>query len=105
MMKGCAAEMSKNGCRGVEGCVWKEGYPPLEFSSDSDYILMEGDESFFANVNGELSRGYASALNMDYRVAIGVALLIAAVIVYAYRQYSMKQEKIVIASEGTALLA
>jgi len=102
-MKGCAAEMSKNGCRGVEGCVWKEGYPPLEFSEDSDYILMEGDESFFANVNGELMRGYA--LNMDYRVMIGVALLIAAVIVYAFRQYSMRKEKMVIASEGTALLA
>jgi len=85
----------------VEGCVWKEGYPPLEFSEDSDYIMMEGDESFFANVNGELMRGY----NMDYRVMIGVALLITAVAVYAFRQYSMRKEKMVIASEATALLA
>merc|ERR1712228_551695 len=99
---GCAVELSKNGCKGIEGCAWKEGYPPLEFSEDSDYVLYEeGDESFFA-VNGSVVRG---ALNMDYKVMIGVGLLIAAVLVYAFRQYSMKKEKMVIASEATALLA
>merc|ERR1712228_1085825 len=101
-LSGCAVELSKNGCKGIEGCAWKEGYPPLEFSEDSDYVLYEeGDESFFA-VNGSVVRG---ALNMDYKVMIGVGLLIAAVLVYAFRQYSMKKEKMVIASEATALLA
>merc|ERR1712130_92887 len=100
-MSGCAVELTKNSCKGVEGCVWKEGYPPLEFSEDSDYLLTEGDESFFA-VNGSVVRG---ALNMDYKVMIGVALLISAVLMYAFRQYTMKKEKTVIASEATALLA
>jgi len=89
----------------MEGCAWKEGYPPLEFSEDSDYVLLdaddEDDESFFA-VDGSVVEMVG---DLDYRVLIGFGLLIAAVVLYALRSYMMKKEKMVITSEATALLA
>lgn len=89
----------------MEGCVWKEGYPPLEFSEDSDYVLLDadedGDESFFA-VDGSVVEMVS---NMDYRLLIGCALFVSAILLYAVRACSMKKEKTVYASEATALLA
>merc|ERR1712087_81583 len=103
-LQGCAVGLTKNGCKGMEGCAWKEGYPPLEFSEDSDYVLLDADdedESFFA-VDGSVVEMVS---NLDYRVLIGFGLLVAAVVLYALRSYIMKKEKMVITSEATALLA
>merc|ERR1711933_614813 len=45
-MTGCAKNVDKNECKSNEACVWKSGYPPLAFSEDSDYQLVEeGEES------------------------------------------------------------
>merc|ERR1712154_703387 len=46
-MSGCAENTDKNSCKSDEACVWKMGYPPLAFSEDSDYLLLD-EESFFA---------------------------------------------------------
>merc|ERR1712129_479810 len=98
-MGGCAANLAKNDCKGNEACVWKTGYPPLEFASDSDYILVS-NESLFADTT------IVQIVNdMDYRMMIGFVCLFAAVIVFAFRQYSIKKEKIVTAEETTKLLA
>jgi len=105
-LKGCARMVNAGDCSANQGCAWKDGYPPLEFLEDSDYVLLDADdddaeESFFA-VDGsviEMIHG------MDYKAMIGFGLLMAAVLVYALRHYTMKKEKTVYASEATALLA
>jgi len=99
-LRGCAANLAKNDCKGNEQCVWKIGYPPLEFASDSDYILVS-NESLFANMDTSIVQ---IVNDMDYRMVIGIACLFAAVIVFAFRQYSMKKDKIVTVSEETTKL-
>jgi len=100
-LRGCAANMAKNDCKGNEQCVWKSGYPPMQFSSDSDYILV-GEESFFANMDSNI---VGIVNGMDTRMVIGISCLFAVIFVFAFRQYSMKNDKIVTAEEMTGLLA
>jgi len=104
-LQGCARAVSAGDCGAMKECTWKDGYPPLEFLEDSDYVLLDGDEdgdeSFFA-VDGsviEMIHG------MDYKAMIGFGLLMAAVLVCALRHYTAKKEKTVYAEETTALLA
>jgi len=100
-LRGCAASMAKNDCKGNEARLWKSGYPPMQFSSDSDYILI-GEESFFANMDSNI----VEIVNgMDTRLMIGIACLLIGIVVFAIRQYSMKNDKIVNVEETTGLLA
>jgi len=76
--------MRKKECNGQKKCVWKSGYPPLAFSSDSDYTLVrEEDESFFANMN-------SSVVNMidemDSNLLMALCGLFAVVLMFAMRQ-------------------
>jgi hypothetical protein len=83
-LDGCATNMRKKECNGQKKCVWKSGYPPLAFSSDSDYTLVrEEDESFFANMN-------SSVVNMidemDSNLLMALCGLFAVVLMFAMRQ-------------------
>merc|ERR1712129_629362 len=88
-LRGCAANMAKNDCKGDESCVWKTGYPPMQFSSDSDYILV-GEESFFASMDSNI-----------VEMVNGISCLFAVIFVFVFRQYSMKKEKLVTGVEET----
>jgi len=72
--------------------VWKSGYPPLAFSEDSDYQLLEEDESFFA-VDGSV---IDMVSNMDSNMLMISGVLFAAVLIYAIWKFvSSKKEKFV----------
>jgi len=77
-MTGCAKNVEKNECKSNEACVWKPGYPPLAFSEDADYQLLEEDESFFA-VEGSVIEMVS---NMDSNMLIAFGALAAAVLIY-----------------------
>merc|ERR1712110_627306 len=83
-MRGCNQYMAKNACSAA--CVWKEGYPPMAFGEQASYAFV--DEQFALNGGFE-----ALAKNADFQMFFGIGLLIAAVLLFAYRQYSMKKEK------------
>merc|ERR1712228_461738 len=91
-MSGCAANTVKNDCKSNEACVWKYGYPPLAFSEDSDYQLLNAEESFFA-VNGSVVE---MINNMDSNMMMLFGVMFVAVLIYAFRQYSKKNDKVVV---------
>ena len=55
--------------------MWKTGYPPLEFSEDSDYQLLES-ESFFA-VDLSAINNMDSNMLMLFGIVFVVPLLLA----------------------------
>jgi len=76
--------MGKKECKGQKKCVWKSGYPPLAFSSDSDYVLtLDEDESFFANMNGSVVNVIDE---MDSNLLMALCGLFAVVLMFAMRQ-------------------
>jgi len=95
-LTGCQLFVRKGQCS--QECVWKSGYPPMAFSEQSDYELIEEE---FA-VNGY---GVEELLNNgDFTLFFGIGLLIAAVLVYAFRAYAMRKEKALSYSETTPLV-
>merc|ERR1712233_93861 len=95
-MSGCASNIVKNDCKSNEACVWKYGYPPMAFSEDSDYQLQV-EENFFA-VNGSVIE---MINNMDSNMMMVFGVLFVAVLIYAFRQYSKKEDKkVVVAAES-----
>lgn len=74
--------------------MWKSGYPPLAFAEDSDYQLLEGEESFFA-VNGSM---IDTVSNMDATVLIVSGVVFAAILICAIRHFmiSSKMKKAVV---------
>jgi len=91
-LTGCAMYVRKGECS--EECVWKKGYPPMAFEQDSMYQLQE---EFM--VNGISA---SELLNSDdFVLFFGIGLLIAAVLVFAFRQYSMKREKSLLAAQSS----
>jgi len=94
-MRGCAQYLTKNGCSA--NCVWKSGYPPLAFADDSSYAFV--DEQFAMNGGFE-----ELVKNADFQMFFGIGLLIAAVLLCAFRQYSMKKGKAFDQSEITPLV-
>merc|ERR1712110_1222340 len=76
-MSGCAENTDKNSCKSDEACVWKMGYPPLAFSEDSDYQLLENEESFFA-VDGSVIEMIG---NMDSNMLMLFGVMFVAVFV------------------------
>merc|ERR1719410_3045229 len=94
-LRGCAQYLSRNKCS--VDCVWKQGFPPLSFSEDANYQFV--DEEF--SMNG----GFSELLsNVDFQMFFGIGLLIAAVIMFACRQYSIRREKALNESETTPLV-
>jgi len=88
-MTGCAENMAKKGCNRQNGCVWKEGYPPMSFSEDSDYQLLDAEESFFA-VDGS---AIDMINNMDTNMLMISGVVFVAVLLLAIKQCSGKKEK------------
>jgi len=94
-MVGCAENTAKKACNGDQGgCTWISGYPPLAFSEDSDYQLLDAEESFFA-VNGSVVE---MINNMDSNMMMIFGVMFVAVLIYAFRQYSSskKEKKLVV---------
>jgi len=86
-MTGCAENMMKNRCNRQSGCVWQEGYPPMEFSEDAEYQLLE-EESFFA-VDGSVIE---MINNMDTNMLMASGVVFAAVLLLVIRQCSNKNK-------------
>jgi len=86
-MTGCAENMMKNRCNRQSGCVWQEGYPPMEFSEDAEYQLLE-EESFFA-VDGSVIE---MINNMDTNMLMASGIVFAAVLLLVIRQCSNKNK-------------
>jgi len=70
------------------------GYPPLAFSEDSDYQLLENEESFFA-IDGSVVEMIG---NMDSNMLMLFGVMFVAVLLLAARQFwSSKKKKVVVA--------
>merc|ERR1712176_1303494 len=94
-LHGCAQYVSAKGCKAA-ACKWKEDYPPMVFSEDSSYQLMEEE---FAVINGVHVAAGELLSNSDFQMFFGIGLLIAAVLLFAYRRCLMtKEEKSLVAS-------
>merc|ERR1712157_515788 len=93
-VSGCAQYLTKGECGGE--CVWRSGYPPMEFADDSELLDEE-----FAVMNGPATE---LLNNSEFQMFFGIGLLIAAVLLLAYRQYSLKKEKSLVASSETTPL-
>merc|ERR1712154_348157 len=94
-LRGCAQYLSRNKCS--PDCVWKSGFPPLSFSEDANYQFVDEEFSMNGGLNELLS-------NVDFQMFFGIGLLIAAVLIFAYRQYSIRREKALNGSETTPLV-
>lgn len=91
---GCAENMLKKTCNmDAGGCVWMSGYPPLAFSEDSDYQLLENEESFFA-VDGSVVEMIS---NMDSTMLMLFGVMFVAVLLFAARQFTSSKKKVVVA--------
>jgi len=88
-MAGCAESMGKKACNKQSGCEWKEGYPPMSFSEDADYQLLDAEESFFA-VDGSV---VGMIHDMDSNMLMLSAVVFVAVLSLAIWQCSGKKEK------------
>jgi len=88
-MSGCAANTGKKSCSKDNKCMWKTGYPPLSFSEDADYQLLDAQESFFA-VNGSVVE---MINNMDSNMLMLFGVLFVAVLIFAIKQCSNKKQK------------
>merc|ERR1712176_682861 len=86
-MTGCAQNTEKKSCK--KGCVWKEGYPPMSFSDDADYQLLDEDESFFA-VDGSVVE---MINNMDSNMLMLSGIVFVAVLLLAIKQCSNTKDK------------
>jgi len=95
-LRGCAQYLSANRCS--VDCVWKSGFPPLSFSEDANYQFVDEEFSMNGGFNELLS-------NVDFQIFFGIGLLIAAVFMFAYRQYSIRREKALNESETTPLVS
>jgi len=67
------------------------GYPPLAFSEDSDYQLLENEESFFA-VDGSIVEMIG---NMDSNMLMLFGVMFVAVLFAARQFWSSKKKKVV----------
>merc|ERR1712154_205500 len=88
-LTGCAKNMGKKACNNAKKCAWTSGYPPMEFSEDAEYQLLENEESFFA-VDGSVVE---MINNMDSNMLMLSGVVFVAVLLLAIRQYSKKNEK------------
>merc|ERR1712190_198612 len=95
-MTGCARQMRKKDCENAKKCSWKMGYPPMAFAEDSDYHLLS-EENFFA-VNGVVD----AVGDMDSNMLMLCGVLFVAVLIFAVRQFSKKNTKVVV-SDATQL--
>merc|ERR1711902_45209 len=93
-VSGCGQYLSKGECPAE--CVWRSGYPPLEFDAESELLNEE-----FAVLNGPATE---LLNNSEFQMFFGIGLLIAAVLLLVYRQYSLKKEKSLVASSETTPL-
>merc|ERR1711997_1340286 len=93
-VSGCGAYLTKGECPAE--CVWRSGYPPMEFAQDSELLNEE-----FAVLNGPATE---LLNNSEFQMFFVIGLLIAAVLLLAYRQYSLKKEKSLVASSETTPL-
>merc|ERR1712083_1280837 len=91
---GCAENTAKKSCNDdAGGCVWMSGYPPLAFSEDSDYQLLDAEESFFA-VDGSVVEMIS---NMDSNMLMLFGVMFVAVLLFAARQFWSSKKKVVVA--------
>jgi len=88
-MTGCAEHMRPGACGKANKCVWKSGYPPMEFAEDADYQLLESHESFFA-VDGSVVE---MINNMDSNMLMLAGAIFAIVLLLAIRQCSASKDK------------
>merc|ERR1719273_2518543 len=87
---GCAENMLKKTCNmDAGGCVWMSGYPPLAFSEDSDYQLLDAEESFFA-VNGSV---IDMVQDMDSNMLMLFGVIVAATLLYAIKECALKKKR------------
>merc|ERR1719266_3160989 len=87
---GCAENTAKKSCNDdAGGCVWMSGYPPLAFSEDSDYQLLDAEESFFA-VNGSV---IDMVQDMDSNMLMLFGVIVAATLLYAIKECALKRRK------------
>jgi len=88
-LSGCASNMGEKSCGKAKSCVWRSGYPPMSFSEDADYQLLDAKESFFA-VDGSMVE---MINNMDSNMLIVSGIVFVAVLLLAIKQCSGKKEK------------
>merc|ERR1712154_543737 len=88
-MTGCAENVEKNECKSNEACVWKSGYPPLAFSEDADYQLVQNEESFFA-VDGSVIE---IVQNMDSNMLMVSGIVFVAVLLCAIKECASSKKK------------
>ena len=87
-LKGCAEKMAERECSRDKACMWKTGYPPLEFSEDADYQLLES-ESLFA-IDGSVVEMID---NMDSSMLMLSGVVFVAALLFAMKQCLAKKEK------------
>merc|ERR1712048_1395623 len=88
-MTGCAQNTGKKACTKDKKCAWKMGYPPMEFSEDAEYQLLDEEESFFA-VDGSVVE---MINNMDSNMLMVSGIVFVAVLLLAIKQCSNKKDK------------
>merc|ERR1712048_892454 len=88
-MTGCAQNTGKKACTKDKKCAWKMGYPPMEFSEDAEYQLLDEEESFFA-VDGSVVE---MINNMDSDMLMVSGIVFVAVLLLAIKQCSNKKDK------------
>merc|ERR1712048_850119 len=88
-MTGCAQNTGKKACNNAKKCTWQTGYPPMEFSEDAEYQLLEEEESFFA-VDGSVVE---MINNMDSNMLMVSGIVFVAVLLLAIKQCSNKKDK------------
>merc|ERR1712228_1078756 len=89
-MTGCAENTGKKSCSKDKSCIWRTGYPPLEFSEDADYQLLE-EERFFA-VDGSVVE---MINNMDSNMWMISGVVFVAFLLAAIKLCSTKKVKFV----------
>merc|ERR1712154_105497 len=86
-MTGCAKNTGKKSCNSDKKCAWQSGYPPMEFSEDAEYQLLD-EESFFA-VDGSV---VDMIENMDSNMLMLSGIVFVAVLLLAIKQCSNKNK-------------
>ena len=92
-LRGCAANIDSGDCNGK--CVWKAGYPPLEYVEDDQYFDQDGNALF---VNG-FDAKYAFGVDLNVVMLFG---LLSFVMVIFYGCCFVSNEKMEM-SETTPL--
>ena len=83
-LTGCAEIMDHGDCYADNECVWKYGYPPMEFADDEAYQYVNG---------WNVSLEYLNHFNMNANALMLIGVLLVAVFLAVGRSVFVKEEK------------